>query len=202
MPLPEVTVRRATLDDLEALRGLWLESLLPDYELEKRFTEFQVVTDEHGWILACLGLKVAGHHGLVHSLAIRRLDLKDGLLEGLWTRIHSLADTQGLYRLWVRDQAAHWETLGFQPPDPPVRRELPPAFGQAAEPWRTLKLREEPLKLVAAEEQLEAYLELERLKTERLVRRGRLLKLVATALAAGLLLLVLFALIQLLMRRG
>ena len=62
---PGTTIRRATLDDLETLRGLWRECRLPEYELEKRFTEFQVGVDAHGWILAALGLRFAGHHGQV-----------------------------------------------------------------------------------------------------------------------------------------
>jgi hypothetical protein len=63
------------------------------------------------------------------------------------------------------------------------------------------KLREDPLKLIAAEEQLEAYLELERLTTDRMVRRGQFLKLLATVFAAVLFILALAALYLLARRR-
>jgi N-acetylglutamate synthase-like GNAT family acetyltransferase len=192
------TLRRATLDDLETLRGLWRECRLPEYELEKRFTEFQVILDANGWILGALGLRFVAHQGQVHSLSIRRADLHQELLKVLWERAESLSQQHGAYRLWTREPGAFWESLGFQPPDGPVTKELPPAFGQTSEAWRTLKLRDEPLKLIAAEEQLEAYLEMERLKTEQLIRRGQVLKMLATGFAALLFAIALGALVLLL----
>lgn len=192
------TLRRATLDDLEMLRGLWLECRLPDYELEKRFTEFQVVVDPNGWILGALGLRFAGHHGQVHSLCVRRADLHDPIVKALWERVLSLSQQHGAYRLWTKESGVFWEKHGFLPPDVSGAKELPPTFGQPKESWGTLKLRDEPLKLIAAEEQLEAYLELERLKTEQIVRRGQVLKILATAFAALLFAIALGALVILL----
>ncbi|MBL9137658.1 MAG: hypothetical protein JNK85_17435 [Verrucomicrobiales bacterium] len=192
------TLRRATLDDLEMLRGLWLECRLPDYELEKRFTEFQVVVDANGWILGALGLRFAGHHGQVHSLCIRRADLQEPLVRALWERVLSLSQQHGAYRLWTRESGLFWETHGFLPADGSTAKELPSTFGQPKESWRTIKLRDEPLKLIAAEEQLEAYLEMERLKTEQLVRRGQVLKMLATVFAALLFAIALGALVILL----
>lgn len=196
-----LTVRRATLDDLEMLRGVWREARLPEFELERRFTEFQIVLDSNGWILAALGLRFSGHHGQVHSLAIRRTDLEADLRSALLDRIVTLGHQHGALRLWTRESGDFWSDKGFLPPTPEERRDLPPAFGGPAEAWRTLKLRDEPLKLIAAEEQLEAYLEVERLKTERLVRRGQLLKLIATAIAVVVFAFALAALV-ILVRRG
>lgn len=201
MALPGVTIRRATLDDLETLRGLWRECRLPEYELEKRFTEFQLAVDDHGWILGSLGLRFAGHHGEVHHLAIRRADLETDLNAALWDRVNTLANQHGAHRLWTRFHGHFWSGNGFQEPTAQERRELPPLFGNPSEPWLTLKLRDEPLKLLAAEEQLDAFLELERLKTERLVRRGQFFKLLATAFAALLFAFALGTLFLLLRRR-
>lgn len=200
--LPDgLTLRRATLDDLDMLRGVWREARLPEYELERRFTEFQIVLDGNGWILAALGLRFSGHHGQVHSLAIRRADLEDNLRSALLDRVIALGHQHGALRLWTRESGAFWSARGFLPPAPDERRELPAAFGGPAEAWRIFKLRDEPLKLIAAEEQLEAYLEVERLKTERIVRRGQLLKLIATAIAAVIFCFALAALV-ILVRRG
>lgn len=186
--LPEgTTVRRATLDDLDALRGLWRECRLPDYELERRFTEFQVVVDGQGWILATVGLRVAGTEAQVHSLAIRRADLAEALSKALGERAQQLALQQGAHRIWARDAPSTWSKEGFTTGTSEDRQALPAAFGQPGEPWLVKRLREDPLKLIAAEEQLEAYLEMERLRTDRLVRRGQLLKMVATLFAAILL---------------
>jgi hypothetical protein len=91
-----------------------------------------------------------------------------------------------------------WNEKGFTTALAAILRELPPALGVSGEPWKTLKLRDEPLKLIAAEEQLEAFLEMERLKTDQMLARGKALKLMATAFigllfitAAGMLLYVL-----------
>jgi|GEM_PF-90876 len=174
------TIRRATLDDLETLRGLWREARLPEYELDKRFTEFQVAIDANDWILAALGVRFAGPHGEVHSLAIRRADQEAELRNALWERALQLAQQQGVLRLWNRQSGSFWGDKGFTTALPAILKELPPALGVSGEFWRSLKIRDELLKLIAAEEQLEAFLELERSKTDRMLARGRMLKLLAT----------------------
>lgn len=195
-----VTVRRATLDDLESLRGLWRECRLPEFELERRFTEFQLALDPQGWIVAALGFRVSGPQAQVHSLALRRPDPDDAWTGRLWERILALAQQHGTCRLWLREPGPFWEARGFTPASSQQLHELPPSLGQPQESWWTLKLRDDPLRVVAAEEQLEAFLELDRLKTDRLIRRGRFLKLAGLGLAGGVLLLLLSALLILLSR--
>ena len=192
------TIRRATLDDLETLRGLWREARLSEHELDKRFTEFQVAVDGNDWILAALGVRFAGPHGEVHSLAIRRADQEAELHEALWDRVLLLAQQQNVLRLWTRQTSSFWNEKGFTSAMAAILKELPPALGVSGESWKTLKLRDEPLKLIAAEEQLEAFLEMERLKTDQMLARGKAMKLMATAFigilfiaAAGMLLYVL-----------
>lgn len=192
------TIRRATLDDLETLRGLWRECRLPEHELEKRFTEFQLAVDPHGWILGGLALRFAGHEGQVHSLAIRRAELETELVAALWERVLAIANQHGAYRLWTREHGAFWTGAGFAPAGTADPAEVPAAFG-GGNHWFALKLRDEPLKLIAAEEQLAAYLELERSRTDQLVRRGQLLKILATGFAAvifGCALTVLFVMLR------
>lgn len=179
MASPGFTIRRATLDDLDTLRGLWREARLPEYELDKRFTEFQVAVDAHDWILAALGVRFAGQHGEVHSLAIRRADQEHELGAALWERTLHLAQQQSTLRLWTRQSEPFWTDLGFTPAPSLVIKTLPPALGAPTHSWRTLKLRDEPLKLIAAEEQLEAFMELERSKTDRLIASGRFMKILA-----------------------
>jgi N-acetylglutamate synthase-like GNAT family acetyltransferase len=200
MELPGVTIRRATIDDLEMLRGLWRECRLPEFALEKRFTEFQVATDANGWILASIGLRLVDHHGHVHSAAFRRADLESDLRRLLWDRITALANQHALYRLWTQEHGPFWTEVGFAEAGAGELKQLPVAFGKSIDHWFSLKLRDEPLKMIAAEEQLEAYLELEKLKTERLVRRGQALKLVATIIAGVVFAIVLSALLVLLGR--
>ncbi|MGE3310137.1 MAG: hypothetical protein AB7O66_09225 [Limisphaerales bacterium] len=173
------TIRRATLDDLDTLRGLWRESRLPEYDLDKRFTEFQVAVDSQDWILAAVGIRFASSHGEIHSFSVRRSDQRAELREALWARILQLAEKQGTHRLWARPGDASWDDKGFALAAPAVLKELPPPLGGRSEGWHTLKLRDEPLKLIAADEQLEAFLELERSKTDQMIARWRVLKLLA-----------------------
>ena len=194
------SIRRATLDDLDTLRGVWRESRLPEHDLDKRFTEFQIAIDDHGWILGALAVRFAGQHGEVHSLAIRRADQEAELRDALWERILQIAHQQGSLRLWNRQSGEFWIDRGFTPAPPAVVKELPAAFGPPGESWRSLKLRDEPLKLIAAEEQLEAFLDLERVKTDRLVSQVRALKIVAMSFIALIFLGVAGALIFLLTR--
>lgn len=200
MPASDVTIRRATLDDLETLRGLWRESRLPEYDLEKRFTEFQVAVDANGWILAAVGLRFAGPQGQIHSVAVRRRDREEELLEGLWERLLALATQHGALRLWTRDTTPFWGRHGFGTARAEEKKAFPAGFGHVEEPWSTLKLRDEPLKLIAAEEQLEAYLELEKSKTDQAVRRAQFLKVFATVIAVVVFGIAFFALVLVLRR--
>jgi len=196
----DYSIRRATLDDLDTLRGLWRESRLPEYDLDKRFTEFQIAIDNHGWILGALAARFSGQHGEVHSLAIRRADQEAELRDALWERILQIAHQQGTLRLWNRHSGDFWTDRGFTPAPAAALKELPSTFGPPGESWRTLKLRDEPLKLIAAEEQLDAFLDMERLKTDRLVSQARALKIVAVSFIALIFVGVAAALLVLLSR--
>lgn len=195
------TIRRATLDDLETLRGLWREHRLPEFELDKRFTEFQLAVDDHNWILAALAVRFAPHHGEVHSLAVRRADQEAELRHALWERVLNLAHQQGAVRLWTRLTGNFWADQGFSPANPSTLKELPPALGTPGDAWRTLKLREDPLKVLAAEDQLEAFLELERAKTDRMIARGKFMKLLATGLILAVFISALATLLYVLRQR-
>lgn len=178
----QVQIRRALLDDLEDLRGLWTEFRLPAHDLERRFTEFQLVTDPSGWLVGAVGLRTAGSHGQVHSEALRRPDLHAELRPLLWERLHQLALSRGVFRLWTREPHAFWRGLGFAEPEGDERKQLPPAFG-AGDHWLTLKLRDDPLAMLSVEQQLEVHAAEQRAEAERMIRRGRLLKLFGTILA-------------------
>lgn len=180
----QVQLRRALLDDLDDLRGLWTEFRLPAHELEKRFTEFQLVTDPSGWLVGAVGLRVAGTQGQIHSEALRRPDLHAELRPLLWERVHQLALSRGAFRLWTREPHGFWRAQGFVDPAEDELKQLPPVFGAGGEPWLTLKLRDDPMALLTVEQQLEVHAAEQRAEMERLVRRGRALKILGTALIA------------------
>jgi len=63
MNQPVFHVRRATVDDLEALRALWETMHFPALELERRLTEFQVAVAEDGGLLGRWACKSTGGTG-------------------------------------------------------------------------------------------------------------------------------------------
>jgi N-acetylglutamate synthase-like GNAT family acetyltransferase len=65
-PMPQLHIRRATVDDLPTLKSLWLAANLPADELENHLTEFQVV-EADGVFSGALGLQILRQHARLHS---------------------------------------------------------------------------------------------------------------------------------------
>src|SRR6266576_1716674 len=91
--------RRATVEDLPQLIALWRLERLPSEMLEKCFTEFQVVCDEAGEVLAAIGIRIAGVHGLLHGESIARPEEADALRALLWNRMQVIIRNHALERL-------------------------------------------------------------------------------------------------------
>ena len=106
--------RRATVEDLPQLLALWELERLPATALEKRFTEFQVVSDDAGVVLAAVGLQIIGAHGLLHGEAIARPELSDMLRGLLWKRLQVIIQNHALERLWTQLPAHAWRDQGFE----------------------------------------------------------------------------------------
>lgn len=111
MDSPSYSARRATIEDLPALQGLWQNAGLPWDELEKFLTEFQVVPGEEGVLLGAIGMLVEGNHALLHSEALSTDD--DELRVALWHRIQIVARNQGVHRVWTQEDAPYWRASGF-----------------------------------------------------------------------------------------
>ena len=67
---PRLVTRRATVEDLPQLIDLWRLEQLPAASLEKRFTEFQIVCDDIGRVLAAVGIQISGAQAWLHSESI------------------------------------------------------------------------------------------------------------------------------------
>jgi len=61
MNFGQLDIRRATVDDLPALKSLWVVAQLPADELEKRLTEFQIVT-ANGNFAGAVAVQIARQH--------------------------------------------------------------------------------------------------------------------------------------------
>ena len=120
---------------------LWQLEQLPVTALEKRFTEFQVVGDDAGVVLATVGFQISGAHGLLHSEAVARPELADQCRELLWNRFQVIIHNHALERLWTRMHTPWWRTQGFALATEEEIAALPPAFHSEGVEWHTLTLR-------------------------------------------------------------
>lgn len=187
-------VRRATLDDLVPLRRLWQHAGLPVAELEKRITEVQVIETPDGELLGGVALQLQAPHGRIHSLALRSADNEPELRSRLWDRLQALARNHGLARLWtVASGAMAWKGLGFVPATPDVVEKLPPAFGDPAASWLSLKLRDDAASVISLDKEFELFKQTQQALTEKAFRQARALKVLAAVIAVAVLALVLLA---------
>ena len=180
-------VRRATTDDLEALKAVWAAAGLPAEELEKQFTEFQVAERADGGIAAAIALQIEGAHGRIHSESFADFALTDILRPLLWERLETMARNHGLFRLWTVEPAPFWKkSAGFSS----ATTEPPEVFGPARGPWLALRLKDEAADPNLLEAQFNLFREAERAKREKLLQHAAALKMAGTVMAV---LLFLFA---------
>ena len=141
MTEPRLVARRATVEDLPPLLALWRLEQLPAVALEKRFTEFQVVCDDTGQVLAALGLQLAGAQGWLHSEAIAKPELSDALRARLWQRLQIIIQNHALERLWTQLTSGFWREQGFERANEELLKLRPAAFPLNDQDWLAVTLR-------------------------------------------------------------
>lgn len=180
------TVRRATLDDLPVLRGLWETARLPAFELEKRLTEFQVAVRPDGVVSGTMGFRVAGWHALLHSEAFYSSAEARVCQPLLWDQFRKLALGQGAARLWMAGPVgAFWQEVGFARAGAVELNRLPSAFGPSKREWHTLALRDDALIERALEKEFVRLREEGQAGTARMVRQASIWKWLAGLIAVG-----------------
>ncbi len=199
MNSPVYRVRRATVEDLEGLRGLWRAMNLPETGLERRVTEFQVVESEDGKLHGALGLEITGRQGRLHGEAFEDFALADDLRGLLWQRMQAVAQNHMLARLWTQETAPFWKQTGFQAADEAALKKLPETWGADRARMLTLALRDEEVLEKALAGSFALLKQQEQQRTEKLLRRGRRIKFIATVLAVILALFVVVTSVRLLL---
>ncbi|MCP5523648.1 MAG: hypothetical protein H7A46_19080 [Verrucomicrobiales bacterium] len=174
------TVRRATLDDLAVLRGLWSTARLPVFEMEPRLTQFQMAFRPDDTAMGAIGLQVVGWHGLLHSPCFYSAAEEAVALPLLWEHLQQIAGSKGLARIWMAGPlGGFWQETGFKPANPAELNRLPPSFklptGQAR--WWTLALRDDAAIAQALEHEFtklreEGKVDTERLRNQAMLWRG------------------------------
>jgi len=184
-------VRRATLDDLAQLTGLWQAMRLAVPDLGKRITEFQVAEGPDGKLVGAVALQVTARQGRIHSESFVDFSLADKLRPVLWERLQSVARNHGLLRLWTKEKAPFWSHCGLMAADAESMQKLPALWRTADGEWLTLKLRDDLETVMSLDKEFAMFMESEKQHTARTFQQARVLKIVATLIALAVLLLVL-----------
>jgi N-acetylglutamate synthase-like GNAT family acetyltransferase len=141
MTEPRYVARRATVEDLPQLVALWKLEQLPAATLEKRFTEFQLVSDDTDQVIGAIGLQIAGTQGWLHSESIAKPELSDTLRELLWHRLQIIIQNHALERIWTQMNAAFWRDRGFGRATEEQLKQRPGAFPDSDLDWHVATLR-------------------------------------------------------------
>ncbi|HEY1170504.1 MAG TPA: hypothetical protein VGH19_03960 [Verrucomicrobiae bacterium] len=188
MSLPVHTVRRATINDLATLRAIWSEERFAVGELERRFTEFQIVESSDGKIIGALALQIQGNQGHIHSEAIAMPEHTEAVRAVLWDRLKKVATNHGLVRLWTPAVHTHWTKADFRAPTEAEQGKRASQFGQSLEGWLVLQLKEEVEHAISLEHELAIFREAQKAESAAFneqAKKVKVLTLVVALLFAG-----------------
>jgi len=175
-------VRRATLDDISTLRGLWETMRYPIAELEKQLVDFQVVVDADGNVQGCVGFRSTQRQGHIHSEAFSDFSLAERARPLFWERIQKLCTNHGVVRLWTTDAAPFWTHNGFQPATPDSQAKLPESWERTKPGWLTLQLRDENV-MASLDKEFAMFVASEKRRSDEAIGQAKLLKTIATVVA-------------------
>jgi len=190
--MPQLHIRRATVDDLPALQSLWTAAEFPAMELESRLTEFQVV--EAGGVFAgALGLQILRQHARLHSEDYTDFAVADAARELFWERIQNLAANHGVFRIWTQETSPFWTHWGFHPADAEMLGRLPDEWKAREGHWLTLELKNEEAINNALENQFASFMDAEKKQTAQVAGRARQIRIFFTVIffAVGIVCIVL-----------
>jgi N-acetylglutamate synthase-like GNAT family acetyltransferase len=172
MSTTPLTVRRATVEDLPALKAMWTAHEYDADQLETRLTEFQVVERE-GEILGAIGFLILRTAGLLHNEEYSDYSIADEARALFWDRIQKLASTHGVFRLWLRENTPYWLRWGFQPPDAETLERLPIEWNVPDETWFTFELKNEAVITAALNRQFAGFMASEKRSVEETQARAK-----------------------------
>jgi len=169
---------------LAQLAELWAAAKLPAGDLEKQLTQFQVAEDDQGKLVAAIALHIEGSNGKIHSETFADFGLTDALRPALWERLQVVAKNHGLFRLWTEEAAPWWKKdAGFSTPTDEILQKLPELYGPRHTAWLTLRLKDEGADPALLDKEIEMFKAAERLKREKLIYRGKVIKFIGTAIS-------------------
>ena len=108
-----------------------------------------------------------------------------------------VARNHGLTRLWTHESSPFWHHGGFEEANAEMLKKLPASFGDSHAGWRTLQLRDEAAVSSSLDQEFELFRITEKENTEKLIRKAKTLKMIATVIAVILFGVVFAGLVQL-----
>jgi N-acetylglutamate synthase-like GNAT family acetyltransferase len=186
--MAELRVRRATIDDLGALKQIWNSMRLPADDLERQLKEFQVA-DRDGEVVGCIGIQLANQHALLHGEGFSDFSVADAARQMFWERIRTLAANHGIFRIWTQENSPFWLHWGFQPAAAEMLPRLPEQWKSEGAKWFTFELKNEDAINAALETKFAGFMDAEKQQTARTFEKAKTLKTVITIIgfAVGIL---------------
>jgi len=179
----QLSVRRATVDDLAALKKIWETMRFPADDLEKRLTEFQIAENAGGEIIGAIGIHIIRQHTLLHSEGYADFSLADAARNLFWIRIQTLASNHGVFRLWTQERSPFWKSFGFQPPTAEILARLPVEWKNEFDGgWLTFQLKDEAVITAALEKEFAQFMAAEKRDTDRVAEQAHTLKTIITVI--------------------
>ncbi len=169
-------VRRATVEDLAALKAIWLSMGLPAETLESRLTEFQVV-ERGGEVVGAIGFQILLTAARLHSEGYSDFSVADAAREMFWERIQKLAASHGVFRLWTQEDSPFWLHQDFQAPDEDALSRLPEDWKKFEGRWLTLELKNEAVINAAFKTQFAQLAAAEKRSADEIEAKARLMRL-------------------------
>jgi len=179
--MPLLHIRRATVDDLPALKSLWLAARLPADELEGRLTEFQVVEADQQFAGA-VGMQIVRQHARLHSEDYTDFSIADAARELFWERMQKLAANHGVFRVWTQETSPFWTRWGFQPANAETLERLPDEWKNLEVKWLTLELKNEEAINAALKNQFANFMDAEKKQTAEVAKKARQIRIFFTAI--------------------
>lgn len=154
--------RKAAMEDLDFLRGLWRAQGVDPADFEERWPEFHVIIDLQGEPVGAVGFMVEGKNGWLFFEGYDLEVAAESAQELAINRVVNLAKSQGLLRVWSHLDSANLESRNFTVATPSQRTFLPVEWDRALAPepnqrvdWKVVQIRDE-----AAMQQMEKELAL------------------------------------------
>lgn len=170
-------IRRATIDDLPTLQGLWESMRIPHAGLEKRLTEFQVAENAEGQVIGTVGFQILKRHGLIHSEAFSDFGATDPVRPLFWQRLNALALNHGVARFWTRENAPFWTQNGLLPADENALNRLPAEWDRDTPGLLTLRLKDEDA-IASLDKEFDMFVAAEKQRTAEALGSAKKLKTV------------------------